>query len=180
MLLGDFNMHHPAWGGIHVTGETQAERLLHEIEAKGLKLATPRGEPTWKRGQCESVIDLTFLSDGLYKRLSFCGTEDRWALTKDHIPIRIQIDAAVYPTAEKRRFAIGKLDQATFLQKVQRLEWATTPDPLETLQKGIQEALKDHCPRARPSQQARHEWTPRAAELLAGARQARRRYHAHG
>ena len=122
MLLGDFNMHHPAWGGIHVTGETQAERLLHEIEAKGLKLATPRGEPTWKRGQCESVIDLTFLSDGLYKRLSFCGTKDRWALTKDHIPICIQIDAAVYPTTERRRFAIGKLDQTTFLQKVQRLE----------------------------------------------------------
>ena len=122
ILLGDFNMHHPAWGGIHIESEIQAECLLHETEARGLKLATPRGEPTWKRGQRESVIDLTFLSDGLYKRLSFCGTEDRWALTKAHIPIRIQIDAAIYPTAERRRFTIKKLDQAAFLQRIYRLE----------------------------------------------------------
>ena len=51
ILLGDFNMHHPSWGGIHVTSETQAERLLLETEARGLKLATVQGEPTWKRGQ---------------------------------------------------------------------------------------------------------------------------------
>ena len=115
MLLGDFNIHYPAWGGIHIASKAQSERLLHETEVRGLKLATPKGEPTWKRGQHESIIDLTFLSDGLYKRLSFCGTEDRWALTKDHIPICIQIDAAVHPTAERRRFAIKKLDQAAFL-----------------------------------------------------------------
>ena len=50
ILLGDFNIHHPAWGGIHITSETQAERLLYETEARGLKLAILRGEPTWKRG----------------------------------------------------------------------------------------------------------------------------------
>ena len=76
ILLGDFNMHHPAWGGIHVASETQAKRLLLEVEARGLKLATVQGEPTWKRGQRESVIDLTFLSDGMYRKLSFYGTED--------------------------------------------------------------------------------------------------------
>ena len=145
------------WGGIHVTSEMQAERLLLETKAWGLKLATVQGEPTWKRGQRESVIDLTFLSEEIHKRLSFCGTEDRWALTKDHIPIRIQIDAAIYPMAERRWFAIGKLDHTAFLQRICRLEWISAPEPLEALQKGIQEALNDHCPRARPSQQAHYE-----------------------
>ena len=78
--------------------------------------------------------------------------KDCWALTKDHILILIQIDVAVYPTAERHQFSIKKLDQAAFLQRVCYLEWATAPNPLETLQKGIQEALRDYCPRARPSQ----------------------------
>ena len=144
-------MHHPSWGGIHVASEMQAERLLLKMEVRGLKLATVQGEPTWKRGQRESIIDLTFLSEGIYKRLSYCGTEDWWALTKDHIPIRIQIDAAIYPTAERCRYTIGKLDQTAFLQRIRCLEWISAPEPLEALQKGIQDALKEHYPRARPS-----------------------------
>ena len=75
--------------------------------------------------------------------------------------------------AERRWFAIVKLDQTAFLQSICCLEWISAPEPLEALQKGIQKAFKEHCLRARPSQQARHEWTPRAAELLAGARQVR-------
>jgi len=46
ILLGDFNAHHPIWGGKHVASEEQAERLLAETDAKGLVLATPKGEPT--------------------------------------------------------------------------------------------------------------------------------------
>ena len=30
ILLGDFNAHHPAWGGIHVEREPQASHLLQE------------------------------------------------------------------------------------------------------------------------------------------------------
>ena len=40
ILLGDFNMHHPLWGSIHVASEMQAKCLLLETEARGLKLAT--------------------------------------------------------------------------------------------------------------------------------------------
>jgi endonuclease/exonuclease/phosphatase (EEP) superfamily protein YafD len=51
ILLGDFNAHHPMWGGKHTASEEQAERLLAETDARGLVLAIPRGEPTWKRGE---------------------------------------------------------------------------------------------------------------------------------
>ena len=37
-----------------------------------------------------------------------------------------------------------------------------------------------YCPKTRPSKWARPNWTPRAAELLAGTRRARRRYNASG
>ena len=32
ILLGDFNAHHPAWGGIHVEREPQASHLLQETQ----------------------------------------------------------------------------------------------------------------------------------------------------
>ncbi|KAF2191894.1 hypothetical protein K469DRAFT_746285, partial [Zopfia rhizophila CBS 207.26] len=138
-----------------VASEAQAEHLLLETEARGLRLATPRGEPTWKRGQRESVINLTFLSNTIYEKVSFCGTEDR-------------------------RYALKKLDTRGFLQDIKNLKWTTAPEPLEALQKGIAYALEIHCPHARPSPQARRTWSSRAAQLLAGVRQARRRYHDHG
>ena len=59
--------------------------------------------------------------------------------------------------AKRHRFAIGKLDQTAFLQRICCLEWILAPEPLEALQKGIQETLKEHCLRARPSQQAYHK-----------------------
>jgi hypothetical protein len=71
ILLGDFNAHHPMWGGKHIASEEQAERLLAETDARGLILATPKGEPIWKRGQQESVINLTFISPNLYRKVNF-------------------------------------------------------------------------------------------------------------
>ena len=50
------------------------ECLLAETDAKGLILAILKGELIWKRGQQESVIDLTFISIDLYKKVNFCGT----------------------------------------------------------------------------------------------------------
>ena len=65
ILLGDFNAHHPAWGGIHVEREPQASHLLQETQRRDLHLITPRGEATFKRGTRESVIDLTFTIEGI-------------------------------------------------------------------------------------------------------------------
>jgi len=47
------------------------ERLLAETNARGLVLATLKGELIWKRGQQESVIDLIFISPDLYKKVNF-------------------------------------------------------------------------------------------------------------
>ena len=71
ILLGDFNAHHLMWGGKHIASEEQAERLLAETNTRGLILATLKGEPIWKRGQQESVIDLMFISPDLYKKVNF-------------------------------------------------------------------------------------------------------------
>ena len=74
-LLRDFNAHYLSWGGLTAVTEQQAEHLIQATQDQELQLATPLEEPTWKKGQQESVIDLTFLSQQLYSRTMYCGPE---------------------------------------------------------------------------------------------------------
>jgi len=176
MLLGDFNLHHPAWGGSHTATEVAAERLRSEATARGLIQATPQGESTWKRNNQESVLDLTFLTRHLSDRLIFCGPIDQWALTKDHIPIRIHIDTEIYPPAASQRYAFQKMESTQLVNAVIKLEWEAQPEPLTALQEGLKDILRTICPKARPSRHASPQWSPTATQLLAGVRRARHRF----
>jgi hypothetical protein len=70
------------------------------------------------------------------------------------------------------------LNTAGLLAAIQRSRWTTAVEPLEALQEDIRTALEKHCPHAKPCPQVRHEWSPRAAELLAGSQRAQRRFTA--
>jgi exonuclease III len=118
IVLGDFNTHHTAWGGQQATVEAQATHLLNELETRGLALTTPTGEPTWKRGTQESTIDLTFIQETLADRLEFCGPEDTWAITADHIPIRIALNVATPAQRTRQRYATNKLNQEKYTQEI--------------------------------------------------------------
>jgi hypothetical protein len=180
VLLGDFNAHHPKWGGPAAATEPQACYLIQELKARQLSLLTPRGEPTWRRGTRQSTIDLTFTSLVLTNRVVFCGPEERWAITQDHIPIRIHLSVAIDPPRPRERFAIQKLEHDKFLLAIQQSPWLASPQPLPALQTAITNALQKYCPRARPSAQARRKWSPRASELLTSTRRARRDYNQSG
>src|ERR1700761_542540 len=91
LLLGDFNTNHPDWGGIGAACDQEAEHLLLATGREGLDLITATGEPTWRRNAQESTIDLTFVTQRLHNRVIFCGPIEEWALTKDHIPIKIEL-----------------------------------------------------------------------------------------
>ena len=182
LLLGDFNAHHQRWGGRGVTCEQNAQHLLDETERWDLSLVTPQGEPTWRRGHQNSVIDLAFASQGVRERIYFCGPEERWALPQDHIPVRITMDIQQARDAQvaSRRFALQKLDRDGLVVALQAQNWQQAPDPLGSLHQALRDCLPRHCPRARPSPRARPAWSPKASQLLAGARRARREYTTHG
>ena len=95
-----------------------------------------------------------FMSPNLYRKVNFCGTVEEWALTRDHIPIRTQINNAGCPPVERRRLALGKLDSQSLIQSIQKLNWATSKDLLEAFQEGIKQAFKKHCLQVQLSQQA--------------------------
>ena len=180
ILLGDFNAHHPSWGGPQAACEAQSEHLRTATIASGLSLLTPCGLPTWKRGNQQSVIDLTFASEAVRDLVQFCGPMDHWATMQDHIPIDIQIALSAEEPAPSKRYALERLDKEGLTQHLCQSGWACAPCPLTALQQTIQEGLEKHCPKARPSVQANPQWSPRASELLAGARRARRRYNNTG
>ena len=89
ILLGDMNIHHPQWGGIHVAAKRQAEYLLRAVDNGSLTLATPPGAIIWQQGTAKSTINLTFMDKSLYQRLKRYTPKEEWALSLDHIPILI-------------------------------------------------------------------------------------------
>src|SRR6266480_7422451 len=147
ILLGDFNAHHPAWGGIHVEQEPQASHLLQETQRRGLHLITLRGEATFKRGTRESVIDLTFMMEGIKRRVIQCKPRDNGAINLDSILIKIQLTTQAKLKPPSRRYALKKLDKEALIKHIKESQWYQGPDPLSKLQDVIKEGLERYCPR---------------------------------
>jgi hypothetical protein len=182
LLVGDFNCHHPAWGGRGITRERSAAHLLEQLENRGLGLLNEKGVITWKRGQSESTIDLGFASSGVKARVMKFQPRSEWTTMEDHFPIEIQLTGAKPRWRQNHRFVIKDAPWEAIAEQVERTEWdqGDGEGMLERLQTAIGSALERFCKRARPSDWARPEWSEKAAEFLAGARRARRAFHASG
>jgi len=64
ILLGDFNLHHPKWGGnLTQTQHRTANTLIEIIEEKRLHLLTEPGAITWENSRSCQTLDLTFSSE---------------------------------------------------------------------------------------------------------------------
>jgi len=194
ILLGDFNLHHPRWGGIHCAADDLAGDLLAEAEQQGLALALPPGSVTWRRGGRASTIDLTFVSAELSQRIAECQPREDWAQTADHIPILLKVETGCSRAEPRARFAISKMDASRFRQAVrlklenrqelwpERRETAVQPNQeaidaaVHEVQKAILGALQEHCPRSKPTKHARHAWSDTCSNLVRLHRAARRRY----
>lgn len=109
--------------------------------------------------------------------MQFCGPMDHWATTQDHIPIDIQIALPTEEPVPSKQYALKKLNKEKLAQHLSQSGWAFTHT---ALQRTIQEGLEMCCPKARPGIYANPQWSPRASELLVGARQARRRFNDTG
>ena len=90
----------------------------------------------------------------------------------------MSIRAAADTQAESKRYALQKLKIEGLSRAVEESGWQSKPNPLEALQETLERLLPEFCPRAKPSPRARPNWSPKAAELLAGVRHARRKLNA--
>src|SRR5204863_8088250 len=120
ILLGDFNLHHLAWGGPQSRADDLAEELLSITASFGLELLLPQGEITWQRGRTATTIDLIFATTGLQDRLIKCSSQPEWAPIPDHIPVLSTMDLRIRETVYVSRYALNKLEIKEYREAVKK------------------------------------------------------------
>ena len=133
LLLGDFNLHHPNWGGPNTTPDQEAAGLIGLVDQFGLDLITPVGTVTFRRGSRKSTIDLAFSSPALTQRVHSLQVLRDQGSGKDHYPIVLKLGTQIPEPTSIPRFAIQKLNQPQFrsllIANLQQLNFL--PDDLQ-------------------------------------------------
>lgn len=176
LVLGDFNCHHPEWAGPEVDREPKADFLINQFGQRGIQNLNEEGATTWERGEARAVLDLGFATDQITQQITEYSPRPEWVVTKDHYPITIRIGSRVKRRGISQRYGLKGVDWERFIKESAEIQWEGEPAlAITRLQEGLGRCLARLAKRARPSEWARHEWSPKAAEHLAGARRARRR-----
>ena len=188
ILLGDFNLHHPQWGGSNTfTQHKSADQLINILQTHHLHQLTPPGITTWENSRSHQTLDLTFGSIWIQERVTACNILDQLSTSSDHYPIITSIqhdprqvqETSPRPQWKKARWdRIQKqLDQTLPLLLQMPLD---SPAHLDQgavfLQDTIQQCIQNHIPYAKPSLYAKMLWTQECSEATQKARQARRQW----
>jgi hypothetical protein len=184
LITGDFNLHHPVWGGDIVYQYHQgANLLLHIITQFQLNLSLPPGTITREKGEEHSTLDLSLYTTDLDSKInSYITTEFSGS---DHLPIITTIN----PQQEQEYSSQGhkcwkKIDyQALELETLNLLP----PISLETTEQVdnyihylitfIQNLIQQTVPTARISKYSKPWWNEEVGNAIKEERRARRRWN---
>lgn len=183
LVLGDMNVHHPAWGGPGTKIDNEGTELLEIADRHELELATEEGLVTWERGQSKSTIDLTFLSMSLVNRLILIERADTVQHDSDHWPIRTQIDIQAPANEPPKRRNWKAIDVKLLTEILERD--LTVPDLANasqsrielstvTFTSAIRHAIEKAVPWAQPSTWSNPDFTPECKEAVKLCRRLRR------
>ncbi|OJD24467.1 hypothetical protein ACJ73_04177 [Blastomyces percursus] len=99
-----------------------AWELIAQVDALGLKLATPQGGITWQdRGSAGTTLDLIFLSDTLNEGVLECCVAHEADMASDHFPVATKINISI-PVRLRERRSWRNVDPQ-LLQDCQKLEY---------------------------------------------------------
>ncbi|KAJ5809036.1 reverse transcriptase [Penicillium pulvis] len=185
IVVGDFNAHHPVWGGPGAPAEAESEDFLLLADQHKLDLLTEAARPTWERGGAESVIDLTWISEELTGRLVNHGRADDIEHQSDHYPVRTTLDVQtpLFKAPERRNWsAMDDKILTEFIEKhvisrdltsasQQRVELET-----QTFIRTIQVAIDASTPWAKPSMWSNSDFTLECREAVKTVRFLRRQW----
>ena len=168
IVAGDFNRHDSLWGGSHVALERrqgEGAQILDFLECNNLQVVTPRGMVTWERNEQRSTIDLVMASERLYEDRITCKTWDN-EYGSDHRAVHTALSMEQDQEQQQaERYLLQKADwnavRKTITQTLARSPFPTTD--IEQMQQYIQnateDAIKQHCPKAKPLAHAKRWWT---------------------
>jgi hypothetical protein len=193
LVLGDFNLHHPMWGGPEAVTDNAADDLIDDMEERRFGLWLPPGTITRRAAGSHTTIDLVWGSYELSRRLVACNVDETIHTDSDHLPIRTIIDVKTPLSRPPRRRNWKAMDRPKFtkfveenLGALQRWKDYTgnniSHDQINTavnqLVEIIQRGVTKSTPWVIPSAWANPGFTPEYQEAIRASRRAFRRYTA--
>lgn len=190
IIVGDFNLHHPWWGGPSIpTQHDSADLLIEIVQEANMDLVLPEGTVTWRRknGSASSTIDLVFVSLGLVDSVLTCGTHEELDHQSDHLPIATEVNIEWEPSPPQKRKMWKTMDSkkineflASQLPQLNSLPLNNT-DELDNWLKAFleicQQAITKFVRTSTPSKYSKSGWTADCSEAVAESRRAERAFH---
>lgn len=194
ILVGDFNLHHPRWGGLTVLSHHKlAEDLIEILGNKDMELVLPEGTITWSNRGSQSTLDLVFLSKELEGLVATCQPACELEASSDHIPISTQLivqassEDEVKPCPQWKKADWDEFNVRLDAKLMELKEYNFDLDSHEAIDqrvssitKTIQKIIQEIIPIAKPSKFAKPYWTNQCSEAVKDTRKARRKWQSLG
>jgi hypothetical protein len=189
ILLGDFNLHHPLWGGQNVKHiDPQAEDLIAIIEDFDLSNTLAAGTITYEEAARQTTIDLCLVTVGLVDRVIRSQVDRDLDHDSDHLPISTVLDMTVQHLRETTKRNWKRMNEKTYLEALKEtlppLRRPTTKLALDNYVRDVITAIKTASEKAIPqvciSARAREGWTAECKIVLAESKRLKRRHGQHG
>ena len=194
MIIGDFNLHHPSWGGDQAKADSSSNELLDITELLSMDQLLPVGTPTFIEN-CSTTIDLVFATPGIGESLIRCGVAEHLNAHSDHQLVLTTIDAAL-KDAPPRKVRIWKKTNPKTLNKklkecieanhnlkrilAKQAEWIRTPEHLdqvvEDLTSVINKAIEASTPLGEITARSKIGFDEACKEAQMEVRRLKKRY----
>ncbi|KAI1000156.1 hypothetical protein K3495_g8039 [Podosphaera aphanis] len=198
ILVGDFNLYHPRWGGKAVLSHHKlAEYLMDILGNKDMELVLPVGIITWSNRGSQSTLDLVFLSQELEDLVTVCQLASELEASSDLIPISTQlsiqpnIEEEQKPPPQWKKADWNKLNTKLAAKLIELKRGNSFLDSKEeidqrvslitkAIQKIIQETILTAKPTAKPSKFSKPYWASQRTKVVRQTRKARRNWKTYG
>ena len=188
LVVGDFNLHHPHWGGVAEFRKDQhAHLLLETMDKWELELLLPQGTTTRRMQGSNTTIDLVLATPGAAERYEYCDIWEQAEHCSDHRPIltTLRINIPKAPTRKVLKWA--SFDKGKFIETlkdrlptrpevIQMVESDRTEFALGRITTAIQEAIGTSVPLARISKWSKPGFTSEIKELIQRVKRLRRKW----
>jgi exonuclease III len=188
ILLGDFNLHHPMWGGhIALDQHWAADSLINITSRAHMELILPPGTITWETPRSCQTLDLVFATQGIQDSLQSCTVCQELETGSDHLPIRTTIQGhlpkqrtqTTRPQWKAARWdrIQAKIKEGSSIIATQPM---AIPEQLDAVASSIQNlilhTIEEEVPKARPSQFAKMSWSTECSRMVKQTRALKRQW----